>query len=58
MPCTVHVTAQRRRAQQGTPGHANGGLKFKVNLAMLTHDGRMEWVDPWKVQRLAVGDVA
>ena len=62
-PCTVHVTTQRRQGQQGiggkhlsTLGH-EGRLKFKVNMAMLTHDGRMDWIDPWKVQTLAVGDM-
>lgn len=55
-PCTVHVTTQRRPVQRGTIGQ-EGGLKFKVNMAMLTHDGRMDWIDPFKVQTLAVGDV-
>ena len=62
-PCTVHVTTQRRQSATLQEGAAyyekarEGRLKFKVNMAMLTHDGRMDWIDPWKVQALAVGDV-
>ena len=63
-PCTVHVTTQRRQAAtlqgkgspQGNGSHATGPVKFKVNMLMLTHDGRMDWIDPWKVKTLAVGD--
>ena len=55
-PCTVHVTTQRRPVQQGIMGR-EGKLKFKVNMLMLTHDGLMNWIDPWKVQTLTVGDM-
>ena len=55
-PCTVHVTTQRRPVQQGIIGR-EGKLKFKVNMLMLTHDGLMDWIDPWKVQTLTVGDM-
>ena len=54
-PCVVHVTTQQRHGQAANGSHA-ALLKFKVNMVMLTHDGRMDWVDPWKVKARAVGD--
>ena len=52
-PCAVHVTARHRPGQA-----ADAPIKFKLNLASLSHEGDMSWIDSWKVQNLAVGDSA
>lgn len=49
-PCTVHVTAgPRRKAKQPQ-------YRFKVSMMMLSHQGDMSWVDPWKTLWQSVGD--
>ena len=45
-------------AAEGNTSHTVplGPIKFKVNMLMLSHAGQMNWIDPWKVTTLAVGD--
>ena len=53
-PCHVHVRTQPRKHAR-EPSRTNRS-KFKVNMMMLSYEGRMDWVDSWKAQHLAVGD--
>ena len=49
-PCTVHVQAGPRLGREELP------WRFKVSMMMLSHQGDMSWVDPWKTKWQIVGD--
>ena len=55
-PCFVHLTTMRRAGARLADATSTNTSKFKVNMMMISYEGRMDWVDPWKVKTLAVGD--
>ena len=55
----MRVTAVQRASAQLPPQPQparQAGVKFKVSMMLLSHGGRMSWIDPWKTQWLSVGD--
>jgi hypothetical protein len=50
-PCTVNITTESRGVAAAQK-HANTSARFKVNMLMLSHNGRMDWIDAWKVRNM------
>jgi len=55
-PCSVHVKAVPRTRSPNSG--AARDFRFKVTMMMLSHEGEMKWIDPWKTLWQNVGDSA